>query len=70
MQQSLKNNTGCRYVLVTFDFFSKLEQILQNENAQTIKDSFETMLETSRRKLTSIETDYEKNMWRSFSWVS
>ena len=54
-----KNNRGYRYVLVTIDNFSKFGwQIpFKNKIAQTIKDSFENILISSKRQLNLIETD-------------
>ena len=47
-----KNNRGYRYVLVLIDNFSKFGWTipLKNKNAQTIKDSFENIFITSKRK--------------------
>ena len=54
-----ENNRGYRYVLVTIDNFSKFGWTipLKNKNAQTIKDSFENILISSKRKPNLIETD-------------
>ena len=48
-----KNNRGYRYVLVIIDNFSKFGWTisLKNKNAQTIKDSFENNLISSKRNL-------------------
>ena len=45
-----ENNRGYRYVLVTIDNFSKYGWTvpLKNKNAQTIKDSFENILISSK----------------------
>ena len=47
-----ENNRGYRYVLVILDNFSKFAWTvpIKNKNAQTIKDSFENILITSKRK--------------------
>ena len=47
-----ENNRNYRYVLVVIDNFSKFGWTvpLKNKNAQTIKDSFENILITSKRK--------------------
>ena len=47
-----KNNRGYRYVLVVIDNFSKYgwTSALKSKNAQTIKDSFENILISSKRK--------------------
>ena len=54
-----KNNKGYRYVLVIIDNFSKFGWTvpLKNKNAQTIKDSFEKIIISSKRKPNLIETD-------------
>ena len=48
-----KNNRGYRYVLVIFDNFSKFgcTTPLKNKIAQTIKDSFEIILISSKKNL-------------------
>ena len=46
-----KNNRGYRYVLVTIDNFSKYGWTVPlKKNAQTKKDSFETILISSKRR--------------------
>ena len=47
-----EKSRGCTYVLVVKDNFSKLGRIvpLKNENAQTIKNSFENILNSSKRR--------------------
>ena len=57
------NNRNHRYVLVIIDNFSKYGWTipLKNKNAQTIKDSFENILISSKRKPNLIETDRGKN---------
>ena len=63
-----KNNRGYRYVLVTIDKFSKFGWTipLKNKNAQTIKDSFENILISSKRKPNLIETDHGKEFYNNF----
>ena len=60
-----ENNRGYRYVLVTIDNFSKYGWTipLKNKYAQTIKDSFENILITSKRKPNLIETDRGKEFY-------
>ena len=62
-----ENNRGYRYVLVTIDNFSKYGWTvpLKNKNAQTIKDSFETILTNSKRKPNLIETDRGKEFYNN-----
>ena len=66
-----ENNRRYRYVLVVIDNFSKFGWTipLKNKNAQTIKDSFENIL-ISSKKLNLIETDRGKefynNIFQSF----
>ena len=62
-----ENNRGYRYVLVTIDNFSKHGWTipLKNKNAQTIKDSFENILITSKRKPNLIETDHGKEFYNN-----
>ena len=57
-----ENNRGYRYVLVIIDNFSKFGWTiaLKNKNAQTIKDSFENILISSKRKPNLIESDRGK----------
>ena len=61
------NNRGYRYVLVTIDNFSKYGWTipLKNKNAQTIKDSFENILISSKRKPNLIETDRGKEFYNN-----
>ena len=60
-----ENNRGYRYVLVIIDNFSKFgwTKPLKNKNAQTIKDSFENILLTSKRKPNLIESDRGKEFY-------
>ena len=62
-----KNNRGYRYVLVVIDNFSKFGWTvpLKNENAQTIKDSFEKFLINSKRKPNLIERDRGKEFYNN-----
>ena len=62
-----KNNRGYRYVLVTIDNFSKFGWTipLKNKNAQTIKDSFENILISSKRRPDLIETDRGKEFYNN-----
>ena len=62
-----KNNRGYRYVLVIIDNFSKFGRTvpLKNKKAQTIKDSFENILITSKRKPGLIETDRGKKFYNN-----
>ena len=61
----IENNRGYRYVLVTIDNFSKYGWTgpLKNNNAQTIKDSFENILIRSKRKPNLIESDRGKEFY-------
>ena len=61
------NNRGYRYVLVIIDNFSKFGWTvpLKNKNAQTIKDSFENILISSKRKPNLIETDRGKEFYNN-----
>ena len=62
-----ENNRGFRYVLVMIDNFSKFGWTipLKNKNAQTIKDSFENILISSKRKPNLIETDRGKEFYNN-----
>ena len=59
------NNRGYRYVLVIIDNFSKFRWTLplKNKNAQTITNSFATILIGSKRKHGLIETDRCKEFY-------
>ena len=62
-----ENNRGYRYVIVTIDNFSKYGWTipLKNKNAITIKDSFENILISSKRKPNLIETDRGKEFYNN-----
>ena len=62
-----ENNRGFRYVLVVIDNFSKFGWTipLKNKNAQTIKDSFENILISSKRKPNLIESDRGKEFYNN-----
>ena len=62
-----ENNKNYRYVLVTIDNFSKFEWTvpLKNKNAQTIKDSFENFLISSKTKPNLIESDRGKEFYNN-----
>ena len=62
-----ENNRGYRYVLVIIDNFSKFGWIvpLKNKNAQTIKDSFESILINSKRSPNLIESDRGKEFYNN-----
>ena len=62
-----ENNRGYRYVLVTIDNFSKFGWTvpLKNKNAQTIKDSSENILISSKRKPNLIESDRGKEFYNN-----
>ena len=67
-----ENNRGYRYVLVILHNFSKFgwTVALKNKNAQTIKDSFENILISSKRRPNLLESDRGKefynNMFQDF----
>ena len=60
-----ENNRNYGYVLVIIDNFSKFGWTipLKNKNAQTIKDSFENILISSKRRPDLIETDRGKELY-------
>ena len=62
-----ENNRGYRYVLVALDNFSKFgwTNSLKNKNAQTIKNSFENILMSSKRKPKLIGTDRGKDFYNN-----
>ena len=62
-----ENNRGYRYVLVIIENFSKYGWTipLKNKKALTIKDSFENILISSKRKQNLIETDRGKEFYNN-----
>ena len=62
-----ENNRGYRYVLVIIDNFSKFGWTvpLKNKNAITIKDSFENIMLSSKRKPSLIESDRDKEFYNN-----
>ena len=62
-----ENNRGYRYVLVIIDIFSKFGWTipLKNKNYQTIKDSFENILISSKRKPNLIENNRGKEFYNN-----
>ena len=60
-----ENNRKYRYVLVIIDNFSKFGWTIpvKNKNAQTIKDSFENILISSKRQPNLIESDRGKEFY-------
>ena len=62
-----ENNRSYRYVLVIIDIFSKYGWTvsLKSRNAITIKDSFENVLISSKRKPYLIETDGGKEFYNN-----
>ena len=62
-----KNSRGYRYVLVIIDNFSKFGWTvpLKNKNAITIKDSFENILISSKRKPNLVESHRGKEFYNN-----
>ena len=62
-----ENTRGYRFVLVIIDNVSKFGWTvpLRNKNAKTVKDSFENILISSKRKPNLIETDRSKEFYNS-----
>ena len=62
-----KNNRGYRHVLVVIDNFSKVGWTvpLKVENAQTIKDSFEKIIISSKRSPNLIKSDRGKEFYNN-----
>ena len=62
-----ENNRGYRYVLVIIDNFSKNGWTipLKNRNSQTIRNTFENILISSKRKPGLIETDRDKGFYNN-----
>ena len=65
---SPENNRGYRYVLVIIDNFSKFGWTvpLNNKNALTIKDSFESIFLSSKKSPNLIESDRDKGFYNNF----
>ena len=68
-----ENNRNYSYVLSIIDGFSKFGWAvpLKNKNAQTIKDTFEKIIISSKRKLNFLEGDRDRgfynNIFQDFS---
>ena len=62
-----ENNRGYRYVLVIIDNFSKFSWTVppKNKNAQTLKDSFENILISSKRSPNLLEGDRDRVFYNS-----
>ena len=62
-----ENNRGYRYILVIIDDLSKFGWIvpLNNKNGQTIKDSFESIIISSKRKPNLIESDHGEEFYNN-----
>ena len=62
-----ENMSGYRFVVVIIDNFSKFGWTipLKNKNAQTIKDSFESIMTSSKRKPNLIESDRGKEFYNN-----
>ena len=62
------NNRNYRYILVVIDNFSKIGWtiLLKNEIAQTVKDSFENIITSSKSKPNLIATDRAKEFYDKF----
>ena len=62
-----ENNRGYRYVLVIIDDFSKYGWTvpLKSKNAQTIKDSFENIIISSKRKQNFLEGDGDRGFYNN-----
>ena len=62
-----ENNRGYRYVLVIIDNFSKFGWTtpLKNRNAQTIKDSFENIIKSSKRSPNLLEGDRDRGFYNN-----
>ena len=63
----VENNRGYRYVLVIIDNFRKFGWTLplKNKNAQTIKDSLEILMISSKRKPNLIESDRGRDFYNN-----
>ena len=62
-----ENNKGYRYILVILDDFSNFGWTipLKNKNARTIKDSFENILISSKRKPNLLEGDRDRGFYNN-----
>ena len=62
-----ENNRGYRYVLVVIDNFSKYgwTVLLKNKNAQTIKDSFESIIISSKRSPNLLQGDRDRGFYNN-----
>ena len=62
-----ENNRGYRYVLVIIDNFSKFGWTipLKNKSAQTIKDSFENIIISSKRSPNLLEGDRDRGFYNN-----
>ena len=58
-----KNNRGCRYTVILFDYFTEFEMgvPLKTKAAQTITSAFFELIHKSNRKPRPIDTDDGKN---------
>ena len=63
-----KNNRGCRYIVVVFEYFTEFEMgvPLKTKTAQTITSAFYEFIHKSTRKPRPIETDDGKNFEKQF----
>ena len=63
-----KNNRRYRYVLVIIDNSSKFGWTvpMKNKNAQTIKDSYENVITSSKIKRNLIESDHGREFYNNF----
>ena len=62
-----EKNRNYRFVLVNIDNFSKFGWTvpLKNKNAQTIKDSFENFIISSKRKPNFLEGDRDRGIYNN-----
>ena len=60
----LEKSRCYRFILVIIDYFSKFGWTIppKNKNAQTVKDSFENILISSKRKPNLVETQRQGNL--------
>ena len=63
----VENNRGIRYNLVVIDKFSKFGWTtpIKNKNAQQIKDSFENIIISSKRKPNFLEGDRDRRFYNN-----